>query len=271
MEEDTIHMKKEVLRDIAQRVLEHAQIPRKQHLKIVQALSNTMREHGGDRESWRKTLLSFAQHLEQHTSDREKHLQDYEALKGEARTIFEGHATELERMRGTIVGEPGERGLPGKDADEDLIISAILSKIELPPGRKGDPGEPGKAAEFDEEKLFTKFVELLQKNKLLDATHVKGLQGFIKDGVKYRFEELMHGGGSSTGGTTTIYTETPTGLINGANTVYTTVHVTNTIIGIWINGEFIHPGEYTKGANGFTMGTAIPANLAATGFTISYS
>lgn len=68
----------------------------------------------------------------------------------------------------------------------------------------------------------------------------------------------------------TTYTETPGGLVNGSNTVYTTANAITTVFGIWINGMYIHPAEYTLGASGFTMGTALPAELSGTGFTIVY-
>lgn len=74
---------------------------------------------------------------------------------------------------------------------------------------------------------------------------------------------------SSTGGSATIYTQTPTGLVNGSNTVYTTVNTITTVIGLWYNGQFIHPAEYTPSGAGFTMGTALPA-ISGAAFTISY-
>lgn len=76
---------------------------------------------------------------------------------------------------------------------------------------------------------------------------------------------------ASGGAAATIYTETPTGLVNGSNKAYTTAHPTTTIIGVWINGQYIHTGEYTTNASGFTMGTALDSSLAGTGFTISYT
>lgn len=67
----------------------------------------------------------------------------------------------------------------------------------------------------------------------------------------------------------TIYTETPTGAIDGVNKAYTTTHAITTVIGMWYNGQFIHPAEYTVAGAGFTMGTALPA-ISGAAFTISY-
>jgi hypothetical protein len=74
---------------------------------------------------------------------------------------------------------------------------------------------------------------------------------------------------SGTGGSATIYTETPTGAIDGVNKVYTTAQTITTVIGMWYNGEFIHPAEYTPSGAGFTMGTALPV-ISGAAFTISY-
>ena len=63
-------------------------------------------------------------------------------------------------------------------------------------------------------------------------------------------------------------TETPSGLINGVNTVYTTTQTIGTVILLAFNGQFIHPSEYVVSGAGFTMNTALP-NFAGD-FTISY-
>lgn len=80
-----------------------------------------------------------------------------------------------------------------------------------------------------------------------------------------------------------INIETPTGLINGTNVTYTTTKTINAVLGFFINGQFLHPTtatssgtatdySYTSGAGmTVTMSTALPANLAGTGFTIIYT
>jgi len=73
----------------------------------------------------------------------------------------------------------------------------------------------------------------------------------------------------ASGAVTSIYSETPTGAIDGSNTVYTTSHTITTVIGMWYNGQFIHPAEYTVSGAGFTMGIALPA-VSGAAFTISY-
>ena len=75
---------------------------------------------------------------------------------------------------------------------------------------------------------------------------------------------------ASSSATTTVYTETPSGLINGSNTSYTTVNTINNIFGFWINGEYIDSSQFTVSTNTITFGTALPASLSGTAFEIKY-
>lgn len=72
-------------------------------------------------------------------------------------------------------------------------------------------------------------------------------------------------------GATTTYTETPTGDIDGVNTVFTTLHPITTIFSFAINGQFLHPEEYTIDEDEITFNNPIPADLVGTNFTIIYA
>lgn len=74
-------------------------------------------------------------------------------------------------------------------------------------------------------------------------------------------------GGSISG---QVYSETPTGAIDGVNTTYTTSHTISTVIGIQLNGQATQPPEYTVSGASFIMNTAIPAAFAGDEFTIIY-
>ncbi len=76
----------------------------------------------------------------------------------------------------------------------------------------------------------------------------------------------------SSGGSATIYAETPSGLINGSNTTYTTAHTMTTVIAFAINGQFLHPtSDYTFTGTTITFVTALPASLSGLPFTIAYT
>ncbi len=70
---------------------------------------------------------------------------------------------------------------------------------------------------------------------------------------------------------TTVYTETPSGTIDGINQTYTTLHSINSIFSFAINGMFLHPtADYTFAGNTITFGTALPASLSGLPFTVVY-
>lgn len=82
---------------------------------------------------------------------------------------------------------------------------------------------------------------------------------------------------SGGGGATTVYTETPTGLINSANTTYTVLHTITSIFSFAINGMYLHPqdvaagtGDYTFSGTTLTFLSALPSSLSGTAFTIVY-
>jgi hypothetical protein len=75
---------------------------------------------------------------------------------------------------------------------------------------------------------------------------------------------------TASGGGSTIYAETPSGLVNGSNKVYTTAHTITTVINFAINGQFIHPSDYSVSGSTITFITALDASLSGTGFTIVY-
>lgn len=75
----------------------------------------------------------------------------------------------------------------------------------------------------------------------------------------------------ATGGLGTIYTETPTGAIDGSNKAYTTAHTINTVLSFYINGEFIHPSQYSVSGDTITFVTALDSSLSGLPFTIIYA
>lgn len=85
----------------------------------------------------------------------------------------------------------------------------------------------------------------------------------------------LDGGGFqvvNSGALPTIYTETPSGLINGTNKVYTTVHAIGTVFSLMINGEYLHPvTDFSYTGNTITLIAALDASLSGKPFTIIYA
>ena len=68
----------------------------------------------------------------------------------------------------------------------------------------------------------------------------------------------------------TLYTETPTGAIDGVNKTYTVLHTINSIYTFAINGQYIDSSQFSTTGSTITFVTALPAVLSGTAFEIKY-
>lgn len=195
-------------------------------------------------------------------------------------------------------GARGERGFNGSAGSSGSIGEA---GPEGPPGPKGDKGDAGSPDTGED--IVRKHRELpvehrISYDELRDRpnfeTLARGRSGFgdqlairvngtlLQSGVKvvdfvgsgWTITDL--GGGVASvqkvaGSTNTVYTETPSGAIDGSNKTYTTAHSITTIYSFAINGIFIHPGDYSVIGSTITFGTALDISLAGLPFTIIYA
>lgn len=173
-------------------------------------------------------------------------------------------------------GLPGEIGDPGDNGSPDTPVE-IVAKINQAPDGSIEASKvkniPTVFREVPHLSIFgtggrstplqVKFngVNLGQDIRVLEFA---GSVTVTRNGEGHVLVSPTGGSGSTT------YSETPVGVIDGANKAYTVSNTITTVVGIWLNGEFIHPAEYTPAAGGFTMGTAIPASLSGSAFTITY-
>lgn len=73
------------------------------------------------------------------------------------------------------------------------------------------------------------------------------------------------------GGSGTVYTETPSGTINGSNVTFTTLHTINNVFSFALNGQYLHPTtDYTTSGSTITFVAAPDASLSGLPFTIVY-
>jgi len=147
-------------------------------------------------------------------------------------------------------------GLDGKDADEELIVEKMLEKIP----------------EKDTAKQIRDGLEELKGKERLDIKAIDDLEERLE---KLEKRPLKVGGGTSDMGVQyslarIVKTETPSGLINATNKVYSTTSNINAVMSFAINGEFIHSSEYTIVNKTITFTTALPADLSGTNFEIIY-
>jgi hypothetical protein len=159
-----------------------------------------------------------------------------------------------------IKGIDGKRGLPGKNADEEVIVGKVLAK--LPPPKE----------EINGEKIVDKINELnTEPENQIGIEHIKGWKDELD---KIRSTRVVGGGTSQIGVAMALanllHTETPTGDVDGVNKVYTTTATISKVMSFGINGDMIHSGEYSISGNTITFTDALPADLSGTSFEITY-
>lgn len=175
-------------------------------------------------------------------------------------------------------------GTNGENAivDHNFIVNEVAKKIKIP---KIDEKKLGKLVQdkiqehltntpkseihIDEVKGFKEAIAPINTNisrYLLSGTGDTVIAG---SGIAITTDSDGNKVITSTA-STTVYTETPSGAINSVNTSYTVLHTITTVIGLWINGQYIHTSEYSASGTTITMVSALPTELSGTGFTISY-
>jgi hypothetical protein len=186
-----------------------------------------------------------------------------------------------------LQGPPGPRGLPGSRGPQGA---------EGEQGERGPRGPKGDAAPIESGKQLAQrlkdevsYEDLKDKPDIVSVVRRSGFGQALAirvNGVLSQSElkviDLVGTGWTVTdlgGGvaaiqnpatTSTPYTETPSGAVDGANKSYTTAHAINAIYSLAINGQFIHPSDYVVSGAGFTMNTALPVELSGLPFTIIY-
>ena len=73
------------------------------------------------------------------------------------------------------------------------------------------------------------------------------------------------------GATLTLYTETPSGTINGVNAVFSTANTISSVFGLYMNGQYIHPADYSTSGTTITFVTAPDSSYSGLPFTIVYA
>lgn len=150
----------------------------------------------------------------------------------------------------------------GTDAvvDEEAIVQSVLDKIP--------PYLPGKDAVVNEDEIIKSLLKTLKKKRILDVSYIKGLEGFSKDGINYRFEELMHGGGGTSAGSIT-YSVDLSSQCDGVNKVFTVPTNTNFVLLTGTDAPIIYKlnTDYT-GSSTTTLTMTSQVNAPSLGATL---
>lgn len=162
-------------------------------------------------------------------------------------------------------------------------------------GRDGTDGKDGKDGSPDTGDEIKNKLEALKGDTRLDKTAIKGLekiltgedldraisildqrsQYLINKTVKH--DATLSGSGTDadplkvvSSGSTTFYTETPSGTTDGVNKTYTVSHGITSIVTFAINGQFIHPQDYIATGTTITFNNALDSSYSGLNFTIVY-
>ena len=156
-------------------------------------------------------------------------------LRDKVRSTKDGHTPTKEELVALI-----EPLIP------ELPETPEIPKVEMPNLERFDE---------EDERLNDKIEELEKKIEESSKRRLGGTGGDAN--VAYSLLRL-------------IKKETPSGLVNGTNKVYTTTSAIKTILHFAINGESIMDDEYTFSGSTITMTTAIPSGLSGKSFRIVY-
>lgn len=125
-------------------------------------------------------------------------------------------------------GKDGHSPIKGKDFLTEQEINAIKEEIKhsIVPEEHEE-----KELEVNEE-LVKKIIAIMhtlpESEKLEVSQGIRNAQSFIYGGTKYKMAEMMHGGGSSTGGSSTPLI--PTGDVNAMNAVFGVVSEPSSVV-----------------------------------------
>jgi Asp-tRNA(Asn)/Glu-tRNA(Gln) amidotransferase C subunit len=209
---------------------------------------------------------------------RENLLKDEEKLFKELNGLIDIHRSKIKeidkRIKSVKDGKNGVDGKDGKDADEEIIAEivkkqALLEVLPLIPKIDDLLNELPKKGE-----VFRDSLELITEEE--DKLKITAI-GYLEERLRKLEERPLGkgGGGTSDAGVAMslsriVSTETPVGLINGINKVYTISRSVNAVLLFSINGMVVHNSEYSISGNTITFTTALPADLATTSFTITF-
>lgn len=174
-------------------------------------------------------------------------------------------------------GINGKDGLPGKNANEERIIQIVMSQFPKVPTKEEiiaslPKVENGKDAVVDEDKIVEDLITRLKKKKEIDISQIRNADQFMFGGKKYKFEELLHGGGGSSTSVIT-YSIDLSAQADGANKIFTVPANTAFILLTGTDAPFIYRPviDYTgTGTTTLTIDALVNAPSSGSTLILTY-
>lgn len=238
-------------------LLEEAKVPLKLHLKVAQELRTAFDNHTKDRAGFTETLRQAVAHLQEQKIERSRfnstlsRMQQLPHLKGE----------KGDRGSAGVNGSNGADGTDGKDGVSPNLQTIVRALVPYLP--KPKDGKDGK--NFELKDAVEAVLKELQKGDKLHISHVKGAAAFMKDGIRYRFEELMHGAGNN-GRVTRSYDLSS--QCDGLNKTFTIPSFSSIITLIATDAPIIYRPTVDFTATGTTLTLTAAVNAPSSGATL---
>lgn len=229
-------LRRDVIQSATEQLMREHNVPAYQLLAALQSLEKVtseykaavadMRglsdEHATRSSGWDGSLVEFKAML----ADHKKQMASCETLIAKWTTEV-NRLTSIERIK-------GEKGDAGKAPTVDQVVQALRPHLPkaatvntqeivaavLPFLKHQDEGTDTDsiAESLDEESLFARFIERIQKERPIDVSHLKNAESFIFNKKPYKIEELMRGaGGTGSSSGTAVYGE----VVAGSGTAWT--------------------------------------------------
>lgn len=206
--------------------------------------------------------------------------------KEEMRSMLAKCMSDMKKMCDEMESRLPQDGKDGMDADEERIIEEVLAKIKLPEAQLLDtPDEVVEKINKSTKKIAKERVEGLEQaimNSASSAVASLPVTTMLVNGKRSKNLSFTGSGVSTStqgdtttvtvtsGAGSTVYVETPNEAIDGVTTAFTVDNSITKVISIHINGQFIHPVDYSVAGSTITFGVAPDAALIGLPFTVVY-
>lgn len=270
--------KREIIEKGIKAILEESSIPQRIHLKMVQTLKDQV-------SGYQKELEEASNSRTEHESLLSEHASSFNDFSERVNSLVSSLEQEVQRLTAIdhLKGDDGKSveindvlphlipHLPqAEKVDHKKIVMDVLDMMPIP--------EKEETQELDTEALFEEFVTRIQKERLIDVSHIKNAESFIFNGTKYKIEELMRGAGGSSANNTAALTEVVTGIQSGNDVAISLSQLTQTpsyLLFVTKNGQILMPNGSSSfpGSSWSEAGTTITvynADASSDFFQIQY-
>lgn len=156
--------------------------------------------------------------------------------------------------------------------NEEKVVTEVLRRIPKPKTKTDIKIIQDKEKVVVDPLAIIDQIMSLPEDKLeklkFKQSQISGLEQTIKAFRNQLARGYLHGGGA---GAVTVYSDTPSGAINGSNVTYTLSRTPKSILTLTINGQYLHPvADFSVTGNTITLTSPLDSSLSGKSFTCVY-